>query len=135
MTNVNICRWGNICFAYLLIDKVFCIFTGICLKILVECKDIPILGVCLGHQALGYVHGAQIIHAPEPVHGRLSEIEHAGCNLFLDIPSGSKSGFKGCQWAGLGLGLYEPGPGPTHQYASPSSAQARAMSGRAGPDL
>ncbi|MQM00348.1 hypothetical protein Taro_033078 [Colocasia esculenta] len=47
-------------------------------------------------EALGYVHGAQIIHAPEPVHGRLSEIEHAGCNLFLDIPSGSKSGFKAC---------------------------------------
>ncbi|MQL85184.1 hypothetical protein Taro_017702, partial [Colocasia esculenta] len=45
-------------------------------------------------QALGYVHGAQITYAPEPVHGRLSEIEHTGCNLFLDIPSGSKSGFK-----------------------------------------
>ncbi|OVA07756.1 Anthranilate synthase component I [Macleaya cordata] len=67
---------------------------GICLQILLECKDIPILGVCLGHQALGYVHGAQIIHAPEPVHGRLSEIEHNGCNLFLDIPSGRNSGFK-----------------------------------------
>ncbi|KAF9613324.1 hypothetical protein IFM89_006834 [Coptis chinensis] len=67
---------------------------GICLRILLECKDIPILGVCLGHQALGYVHGARIIHAPEPVHGRLSEIKHTGCHLFRDIPSGRNSGFK-----------------------------------------
>ncbi|XP_077238476.1 para-aminobenzoate (PABA) synthase family protein [Tasmannia lanceolata] len=67
---------------------------GICLRVLLECKDIPILGVCLGHQALGYVHGARIIHAPSPVHGRLSEIEHTGCNLFRDIPSGRNSGFK-----------------------------------------
>ncbi|KAK1268457.1 Anthranilate synthase component II [Acorus gramineus] len=44
---------------------------GICLHILHECEDIPILGVCLGHQALGYVHGARIVHAAEPVHGRL----------------------------------------------------------------
>ncbi|KAJ0045560.1 hypothetical protein Pint_06064 [Pistacia integerrima] len=67
---------------------------GICLQLLLECWDVPILGVCLGHQALGYVHGAEIVHAPEPVHGRLSEIEHNGCKLFHDIPSGQNSGFK-----------------------------------------
>ncbi|XP_038690757.1 aminodeoxychorismate synthase, chloroplastic [Tripterygium wilfordii] len=67
---------------------------GICLRLLHECSDIPILGVCLGHQALGYVHGAQIIHAPQPVHGRLSEIEHNGSRLFHGIPSGRNSGFK-----------------------------------------
>ncbi|KDP45106.1 hypothetical protein JCGZ_18548 [Jatropha curcas] len=67
---------------------------GICLRLLLECRDIPILGVCLGHQALGYVHGAQIVHASEPVHGRMSEIEHDGCRLFQNIPSGRKSGFK-----------------------------------------
>lgn len=67
---------------------------GICLRLLFECKDIPILGVCLGHQALGYVHGAQVVHAFEPVHGRLSEIQHSGCRLFNDIPSGTNSGFK-----------------------------------------
>ncbi|GMP58805.1 hypothetical protein CsSME_00022345 [Camellia sinensis var. sinensis] len=67
---------------------------GICLKLLLECRDIPILGVCLGHQALGYVNGAHVIHASEPVHGRLSEIEHSGCRLFHNIPSGRNSGFK-----------------------------------------
>ncbi|KAL8051804.1 hypothetical protein ABFX02_06G172300 [Erythranthe guttata] len=67
---------------------------GICLRLLHECRDIPILGVCLGHQALGYVHGAQIIHAPEPIHGRLSDIEHNGCGLFHGVPSGRNSEFK-----------------------------------------
>ncbi|XP_015877136.3 aminodeoxychorismate synthase, chloroplastic [Ziziphus jujuba] len=67
---------------------------GICLRLLQECWDIPILGVCLGHQALGYVHGAKVVHAYEPIHGRLSEIEHDGCELFHDIPSGKDSGFK-----------------------------------------
>ncbi|CAH1450337.1 unnamed protein product [Lactuca virosa] len=35
--------------------------------------------------ALGYVHGANVVHAFEPVHGRLSEIQHNGCKLFHDI--------------------------------------------------
>ncbi|GMI87006.1 aminodeoxychorismate synthase, embryo defective 1997 [Hibiscus trionum] len=67
---------------------------GVCLQLLLECWDIPILGVCLGHQALGYAHGAQIIHASEPIHGRLSAIEHDGCNLFANIPPGRNSSFK-----------------------------------------
>ncbi|PWA43083.1 aminodeoxychorismate synthase protein [Artemisia annua] len=67
---------------------------GICLKLLLECGDIPISDVCLGHQALGYVHGAEVVHAFEPVHGRLSEIQHNGCSLFHEIPSGRNSGFK-----------------------------------------
>ncbi|KAL2611619.1 hypothetical protein R1flu_023311 [Riccia fluitans] len=67
---------------------------GLCLQLLKECSDIPILGVCLGHQALGAVHGAKVVHAPEPVHGRLSEIQHNGHPLFINIPSGTNSGFK-----------------------------------------
>lgn len=76
---------------------------GICMRILYECKDIPILGVCLGHQALGYANGAQVVHAPEPVHGRLSEIEHTGCQLFNGIPSGAGSGFKVVRYHSLVL--------------------------------
>ncbi|CDP04366.1 unnamed protein product [Coffea canephora] len=67
---------------------------GICLRVLLECRDIPILGVCLGHQALGYVHGAKVVRASVPVHGRLSDVEHNCCRLFHDIPSGRNSGFK-----------------------------------------
>ncbi|QCE07952.1 para-aminobenzoate synthetase [Vigna unguiculata] len=67
---------------------------GICLQVLQKCWDVPVLGVCLGHQALGYVHGAQVVHASEPIHGRLSEVEHNGCQLFRDIPSGRNYGFK-----------------------------------------
>ncbi|KAK9099765.1 hypothetical protein Scep_023195 [Stephania cephalantha] len=76
---------------------------GICLRVLLGCKDIPILGVCLGHQALGYVHGAKIVHAPKPVHGRLSEVDHTGCDLFLDIPSGTNSGFNVVRYHSLAI--------------------------------
>ncbi|KAL3650031.1 hypothetical protein CASFOL_006434 [Castilleja foliolosa] len=99
--------WEDVCY-YLYEEKVFDNIVispgpgsptcpsdiGICLRLLLECSDIPILGVCLGHQALGYVHGAQVIHAPEPIHGRLSDIEHNNCGLFNGIPSGQNSGFK-----------------------------------------
>ena len=46
------------------------------------------LGVCLGMQALAHVHGARVRHAPEAVHGRLSEVRHTGHPLFRGIPSG-----------------------------------------------
>ncbi|XWS56446.1 hypothetical protein CRYUN_Cryun09bG0086000 [Craigia yunnanensis] len=81
---------------------------GVCLQLLLECWDIPILGVCLGHQALGYAHGAQIIHASEPIHGRLSEIEHNGCKLFANIPSGRNSGFKVVRYHSLVIDAKSP---------------------------
>lgn len=48
---------------------------------------IPILGVCLGHQALGMYFGAQLIHTPYPMHGKTSPVTHSGHALFKDIPS------------------------------------------------
>ncbi|CAF2072988.1 unnamed protein product, partial [Brassica oleracea] len=44
--------------------------------------------VCLGHQALGYIYGDYVVHAPEPVHGRLSGIEHDGTYCFLVLHPG-----------------------------------------------
>jgi anthranilate synthase/aminodeoxychorismate synthase-like glutamine amidotransferase len=48
---------------------------------------IPILGVCLGHQALGMYFGAQLISIPYPMHGKESSITHTGHELFKSIPS------------------------------------------------
>ena len=47
----------------------------------------PIFGVCLGHQAIGHVFGAQIVNAPEIQHGKTSEINHNGIGVFEDINS------------------------------------------------
>lgn len=50
-------------------------------------KRIPILGVCLGHQALGMYFGADLVHIPYPMHGKTSEVAHTGHALFKGIPS------------------------------------------------
>src|SRR5262249_30370867 len=47
---------------------------------------VPILGICLGHQAIGTAFGARLIRAPRPVHGKTSLIHHAGDGLFSGLP-------------------------------------------------
>ena len=49
--------------------------------------DIPILGVCLGHQCIGEVFGGHIIRAPELLHGKTSQVHHDGAGVFAGLPS------------------------------------------------
>ena len=51
-------------------------------------KTIPILGVCLGHQAIGEVFGGKVVRAPSLMHGKVSSIFHDGRGLFNGLPQG-----------------------------------------------
>jgi anthranilate synthase/aminodeoxychorismate synthase-like glutamine amidotransferase len=53
---------------------------------------IPILGVCLGHQCIGYVYGGKVVHAPVPTHGKSSQILHDGRRIYRNIPSPLEGG-------------------------------------------
>jgi len=54
-------------------------------------NQIPILGVCLGHQAMGYVYGGKIVKAPVLMHGKTSTIRHDGKTIFKNIPQDFKA--------------------------------------------
>jgi anthranilate synthase component 2 len=59
---------------------------GICLDLIAKASaTVPVLGVCLGHQAIGQAFGGQVVRAPVLLHGKLSEIKHQGEGVFHGI--------------------------------------------------
>ena len=62
---------------------------GICLELVMRCAEraVPLLGVCLGHQAIGQAFGGRIERAPQPMHGKLDAISHDGNGIFAGLPS------------------------------------------------
>jgi para-aminobenzoate synthetase len=58
---------------------------GVCAEA-IRAARAPLLGVCLGHQGLGWVHGGRVLPAPEAMHGRISAVLHDGSPLFAGIP-------------------------------------------------
>jgi anthranilate synthase component 2 len=62
---------------------------GICLELIEKADgNVPILGVCLGHQAIGQSYGGKIVRAPVPMHGKLSRIHHMGKSVFVGLEDG-----------------------------------------------
>ena len=65
---------------------------GICLDLLAQAPaDLPILGVCLGHQAMGQAFGGEVVQAKEIMHGKVSDVTHRNGGLFRGLPSPFKA--------------------------------------------
>ena len=61
---------------------------GICLELITQLQgELPLFGVCLGHQAIGQAYGGKVIRADKVMHGKTSAITHTGQGVFKDIPS------------------------------------------------
>jgi len=61
---------------------------GICLSLIEAASGkLPVLGVCLGHQAIGQVFGGKVVRGPVPMHGKLTAVHHRGEGIFQDIPT------------------------------------------------
>ncbi|HEU4737850.1 MAG TPA: aminodeoxychorismate synthase component I [Solirubrobacterales bacterium] len=84
---------------------------GVCAEAIRRCEK-PLLGVCLGLQGIGWLEGGRVERAPEPMHGRVVEVEHDGTGLFAGIPSP----FQATRYHSLALAA--PLPSALRQTAS-----------------
>lgn len=79
--------------------------SGNLMQIIEACyRHFPVLGVCLGHQALGTFFGATLKRAERPVHGKVSPVYHNGSGLYKDLPQG----FNVCRYHSLILDNLSP---------------------------
>ena len=62
---------------------------GICLELIgkAAAARLPLFGVCLGHQAIGQAFGGKVVRAPEPMHGKVSSIQHRAKGVFAGVPT------------------------------------------------
>ncbi|MDQ1642179.1 MAG: para-aminobenzoate synthetase component [Actinomycetota bacterium] len=61
---------------------------GACIALVERCAGtVPVLGVCLGHQAIAVAYGATVSRAPELLHGKTSEVQHSGAGVLAGLPS------------------------------------------------
>lgn len=60
---------------------------GVSVELFRQAPGVPILGVCLGHQALAVAYGGEVVRAPEPRHGKTSQIHHSGQGIFRHVPT------------------------------------------------
>jgi para-aminobenzoate synthetase len=99
---------------------------GVCAEAIRRC-EVPLLGVCLGHQGLGWVHGGRVEPAPAAMHGRISQVEHRGSPLFAGIPSP----FRAVRYHSLCLG--RPLPAALEEIACTEDGVAMAVAHRTRP--
>ena len=62
--------------------------SGVTMDVVRAAADLPLLGICLGHQAIAAVHGGRVVRASEPIHGKTSGVRHNGAGLFEGVPDG-----------------------------------------------
>ncbi len=71
---------------------------GICLELVEKAgAKVPILGVCLGHQAIGQVYGGTVLRAPKAMHGKVSTVRNKGLGIFEGLPAA----FQGTRYHSL----------------------------------
>ena len=99
---------------------------GVCAAAIAAC-ELPLLGVCLGHQGLGLAYGGEVGAAPEPVHGRATAVDHAGSPLFAGIPRR----FQAARYHSLSL--REPLPPPLETIAWAEDGVPMALAHRSRP--